>query len=95
MTPKLDWVRSSHSGSEGGECVEVAVHPDARHVHIRDSKDATRPALTVTLAAWVAFVAAAAVSRLSRLTAPPLGNAPADVHLPGADVGVLARTRVA
>ncbi|RST12463.1 DUF397 domain-containing protein, partial [Streptomyces sp. WAC05374] len=37
------WTKSSYSGSQQGECVEVALHP--RTIHVRDSKDITRPAL--------------------------------------------------
>ncbi|MEU5026866.1 DUF397 domain-containing protein [Streptomyces milbemycinicus] len=49
-----------HSGSEGGECVEVATRPDADTVHIRDSKNTTGPILTVTPDAWTQFVGFAA-----------------------------------
>ncbi|MEU7027186.1 DUF397 domain-containing protein [Streptomyces sp. NPDC046275] len=50
-----DWRKSSYSGSEGGACVEVAAHPAA--VHLRDSKlGETSPVLTVSPAAWSAFV---------------------------------------
>ncbi|WP_316753531.1 DUF397 domain-containing protein [Streptomyces herbicida] len=55
----LTWVKSSYSSGEGGECVEVAVASGA--VHVRDSKDTSRPALTVEPAAWAAFVEYAAV----------------------------------
>ncbi|MEU0738811.1 DUF397 domain-containing protein [Streptomyces sp. NPDC006134] len=48
------WRKSSYSGSEGGNCVEVATHPTA--IHIRDSKTPTTPHLTVTPAAWTAFL---------------------------------------
>ncbi|MFC7306380.1 DUF397 domain-containing protein [Streptomyces monticola] len=48
-----DWRKSSYSGSEGGDCLEVAAHPTA--IHIRDSKNPTGPALSVTPAAWAAF----------------------------------------
>ncbi|MET9390623.1 DUF397 domain-containing protein [Streptomyces sp. NPDC006624] len=48
------WGKSSYSGSEGGACLEVATHPTA--VHIRDSKTPTTPHLTVTPAAWNAFL---------------------------------------
>ncbi|MEU4497149.1 DUF397 domain-containing protein [Streptomyces sp. NPDC023998] len=51
---QLAWFKSSYSGAEGGECVEVAVCPDA--VHVRDSKDTTVPVLTVQAQAWDAFV---------------------------------------
>ncbi|MGW0546082.1 DUF397 domain-containing protein [Streptomyces altiplanensis] len=49
------WTKSSYSGSQGGECVEVATCPHA--IHVRDSKDVTRPALTLSPTTWSAFVA--------------------------------------
>ncbi|MFF8290915.1 DUF397 domain-containing protein [Streptomyces sp. NPDC016309] len=48
------WTKSSYSGSQGGDCVEVALLPHA--VHVRDSKDVTRPALTLSTSAWSAFL---------------------------------------
>ncbi|MEU0086813.1 DUF397 domain-containing protein [Streptomyces sp. NPDC006274] len=48
------WRKSTHSGSEGGACVEVATHPAA--IHVRDSKDAGGPVLSLAPAAWTAFV---------------------------------------
>ncbi|MCQ8192587.1 DUF397 domain-containing protein [Streptomyces rugosispiralis] len=48
------WFKSSYSSGEGGECLEVAV--TAQTVLIRDSKDTTRPGLTVGRADWVRFV---------------------------------------
>ncbi|MTE21668.1 DUF397 domain-containing protein [Streptomyces sp. TRM43335] len=56
--PALVWVKSSYSGAEGGQCVEVAVCPGK--VHVRDSKDIARAALAVEPAAWVAFLEFAA-----------------------------------
>ncbi|MFI2432070.1 DUF397 domain-containing protein [Streptomyces sp. NPDC018693] len=50
----LAWFKSSRSAGNGGECVEVAVRPDA--IHIRDSKDTNRPALTVRPSTWTAFI---------------------------------------
>ncbi|WP_373301978.1 MULTISPECIES: DUF397 domain-containing protein [Streptomyces] len=50
-----DWFKSSYSGSEGDNCVEVALRPEA--VHVRDSKDKAIRPLTVTPAAWTAFTA--------------------------------------
>ncbi|MEU4090942.1 DUF397 domain-containing protein [Streptomyces sp. NPDC026673] len=55
MTSRLAWFTSSYSGSEGGDCVEVAHAPGA--VHVRDSKDPAGPALAFTGEAWTAFVA--------------------------------------
>ncbi len=53
-TAALAWFKSSYSGGEGGECVEVAVTPDT--VHVRDSKDKHGPQLTFTPQIWAAFV---------------------------------------
>jgi len=39
----LTWRTSSYSGSNGGNCIEVAITPDT--VAIRDSKDADGPVL--------------------------------------------------
>lgn len=50
----LTWFKSSYSGGEGGNCVEVALCPTA--VHIRDSKDPAGGTLTVAPDAWAAFV---------------------------------------
>ncbi|MFF3561920.1 DUF397 domain-containing protein [Streptomyces sp. NPDC002574] len=58
MTAELAWFKSSYSGSEGGDCVEVAVGPAT--VHVRDSKDPAGPALAFTAEQWSAFVAYAA-----------------------------------
>ncbi|MDX2604119.1 DUF397 domain-containing protein [Streptomyces caniscabiei] len=58
MSDQLQWFKSSHSDSEGGNCVEVAL-PDGRlTVHIRDSKNPTGPTLTLPASAWAAFIAA-------------------------------------
>ncbi|MGW4197179.1 DUF397 domain-containing protein [Streptomyces sp. NPDC005004] len=54
----LAWFKSSYSGTEGGQCVEVA--PSNAVVHVRDSKAAAGPVLTVSHAAWAGFVGAAA-----------------------------------
>ncbi|MEU8616542.1 DUF397 domain-containing protein [Streptomyces sp. NPDC048623] len=51
------WTKSSYSVEQGGDCVEVAACPHA--VHVRDSKDTALPSLTLSPAAWAAFVTAA------------------------------------
>ncbi|MFF5759755.1 DUF397 domain-containing protein [Streptomyces longwoodensis] len=56
MSDRLVWRKSSHSNSEGGNCVEVAVTPET--VHIRDSKTPDPPHLTLPAPAWSAFVGA-------------------------------------
>ena len=57
--PALVWFKSSYSGAEGGQCVEVAATPVT--IHVRDSKDTTRAALAVQPTAWTAFVEFAAL----------------------------------
>lgn len=52
---ELRWFKSSHSGSGGGDCVEVAVGAGA--VYVRDSKvTGGEPVLRVGPAEWAAFV---------------------------------------
>jgi hypothetical protein len=48
------WFKSSYSGDEGGECVEVAA--DLAAVLIRDSKEHAGPRLAFTQGAWSRFV---------------------------------------
>jgi Domain of unknown function (DUF397) len=49
------WRKSSYSGGNGGDCVEVAVLPDARHA-VRDSKDPDGGALVFGTGEWLAFI---------------------------------------
>ncbi|MFF4869424.1 DUF397 domain-containing protein [Streptomyces sp. NPDC000961] len=49
------WRKSSYSGTNGGECIEVADgFPGA--VPVRDSKNPAGPALVMGAEAWQAFV---------------------------------------
>ncbi len=48
-----EWRKSSRSGGNGGNCVEVARNLPV--VAVRDSKDPGGPVLTVEPAAWTAF----------------------------------------
>ncbi|MGW7435885.1 DUF397 domain-containing protein [Streptomyces sp. NPDC054849] len=48
------WRKSSYSGSNGGECVEVAAQPCL--VAVRDSKNPDGPVFTVAAEAFGAFV---------------------------------------
>ncbi|MEU5645751.1 DUF397 domain-containing protein [Streptomyces milbemycinicus] len=59
-TSEPAWFKSSYSGGDGDDCVEVATCPDT--VHIRDSKDQQGPQLAVSPAAWSTFVTYAARS---------------------------------
>ncbi|MFD5034118.1 DUF397 domain-containing protein [Streptomyces sp. NPDC058405] len=69
---QLTWLKSSYSGSDGGDCVEVAwfkssysgsgggdcveVALASNTVHIRDSKNAHGAILRLPAAGWTAFV---------------------------------------
>jgi Domain of unknown function (DUF397) len=49
------WRKSSYSGTNGGECVEVA---DGSGIMVRDTKDnGTGPVLAFTVSAWSRFIA--------------------------------------
>jgi hypothetical protein len=50
---RLAWRTSSYSGSNGGNCVEIATAPDT--VVIRDSKDPHGPVLTFRARDWQRF----------------------------------------
>ncbi|MFB7503401.1 DUF397 domain-containing protein [Streptomyces broussonetiae] len=50
----LEWFKSSYSGNDGPECVEVAISPAT--IHIRDSKDRDHGQLAVSGASWTEFL---------------------------------------
>ncbi|WP_432193020.1 DUF397 domain-containing protein [Streptomyces sp. bgisy027] len=58
MTPKLVWFKSTYSGNDGPDCVEVAISPADTTVHIRDSKDKDGAQLAFADRSWAAFVEA-------------------------------------
>jgi hypothetical protein len=49
----LTWRKSSYSGSNGGNCIEVAATPDA--VAVRDSKNPHGPVLAFGPQDWQRF----------------------------------------
>jgi hypothetical protein len=51
-----DWHKSTRSGGNGGDCVEVAVNLPGI-VAVRDTKDRAAGALVFTDAEWQAFLA--------------------------------------
>ncbi|QQM41665.1 DUF397 domain-containing protein [Streptomyces liliifuscus] len=62
MSTDLNWFKSSYSGSQGGECLEIAIAQTApaaipTTIHVRDSKTPAAPTLRVTPAPWTAFLA--------------------------------------
>ncbi|MGW5396855.1 DUF397 domain-containing protein [Streptomyces sp. NPDC003952] len=59
------WRKSSHSNSDGGECVEIS-DDFATVVPVRDSKDLHGPVLVFPAGGWSAFVAAVKDFQLPR-----------------------------
>ncbi|MFK0216230.1 DUF397 domain-containing protein [Streptomyces sp. NPDC090298] len=57
-TEEPTWFKSSYSGAEGGECVEVAA--STSQVLVRDSKDKAGPVLCLAPQGWATFVGFAA-----------------------------------
>ncbi|MGW2740923.1 DUF397 domain-containing protein [Streptomyces sp. NPDC001450] len=50
----LNWFKSSYSGNDGPECVEVAITPAT--IHIRDSKNREGARLAFRDATWTEFL---------------------------------------
>jgi hypothetical protein len=55
MVNIMNWRKSSYSGSNSGNCTEVATTPGA--VLVRDSKDPGGPVLAFGPTAWATFAA--------------------------------------
>lgn len=57
MTKTHDWIKSSYSDNQGGQCLEWApADAAAGSVPVRDSKDTARTPLTFSPDAWHAFI---------------------------------------
>jgi hypothetical protein len=54
IASSLTWIRSSYSGAEGGQCVEIAAGTHA--VLVRDSKAVPGPVIRVSRDAWAGFI---------------------------------------
>jgi hypothetical protein len=52
---RAKWRKSSHSGHDGGECVEVAAVGGGL-IAVRDSKNPAQPALTFNCTTWDTFI---------------------------------------
>jgi hypothetical protein len=53
MASEKGWRKSSYSGGQGGNCIEVAEND--QRVLVRDTKDSQGPTLRFTADAWKAF----------------------------------------
>jgi ribosomal protein L2 len=56
MTSALEWFKSSYSGSDEPDCVEVAMAPTDTTIHVRDSKNQQGAQLAFASGSWAAFV---------------------------------------
>ncbi|MBQ1119240.1 DUF397 domain-containing protein [Streptomyces smyrnaeus] len=54
--PCTTWRKSSYSGNNGGDCLEVATDYRGPALPVRDSKNPHGPALLVAPHAWQAFI---------------------------------------
>lgn len=66
------WRKSSYSGGQGGDCVEVAARP-ADQLAVRDSRDQAGPVLRFPREAWDVFTAGIKDRRKSALPGRPIG----------------------
>ena len=51
----MTWRKSSYSGGNGGDCVEVGAPAEANRVLVRDTKDRRGPVLAFSPQAWRRF----------------------------------------
>ncbi|WP_217546779.1 DUF397 domain-containing protein [Streptomyces sp. GbtcB6] len=58
MTSTLTWFKSTYSGNDGPDCVEVAISPVTTTVHVRDSKDKDGARLAFGASSWAFFCSA-------------------------------------
>ncbi|MFF4864478.1 DUF397 domain-containing protein [Streptomyces sp. NPDC001231] len=58
---QLCWRKSSYSGSDGGDCVEVTTA--SATVHVRDSKNRALPSISVGAEQWAAFLGSRLIDR--------------------------------
>ncbi|WP_149825158.1 DUF397 domain-containing protein [Streptomyces tailanensis] len=56
MTSALVWFKSSYSGNDEPDCVEVAIAPADTTVRVRDSKNKDKAQLAFRDRSWTAFV---------------------------------------
>jgi hypothetical protein len=63
----MAWRSSSHSGSDGTQCVQVAALAAERVVAARDSKDPDGAILLFLVAEWSDFLTEVKAGRVGRL----------------------------
>ncbi|MEV7907681.1 DUF397 domain-containing protein [Streptomyces anulatus] len=61
--PTARWHKSSLSGDDGSDCVEVAALSGGHHA-LRDTKNRTGPTLILTPDAWATFLTAVKTGHL-------------------------------
>ena len=68
------WRKSSYSGGQGGNCVEVADHSEIGRVLVRDTKDRTGPMLRFAPEVWRRFADQAKGARSLAADPSPQGR---------------------
>ncbi|WP_082032284.1 DUF397 domain-containing protein [Nocardia vulneris] len=99
---RLTWRTSSYSGTNGGQCVEIAFDPATQRVLMRDTKfqrtaagdGADQPVIEIPDSDWPAFLASATTptSGIARKTPSIEPHPSGDVTVRGADGTTLTFT---
>ena len=50
------WIKSSYSGDNGGDCIEIAPAFHGTALPVRDSKNPDGPVLVINRSAWTYFI---------------------------------------
>ena len=66
---ELTWVKSSYSGGQSADCVEIAALPGGGRV-VRDSKDQDGPMLTLNAGQWAELVKSVLGPRTPEIPGP-------------------------
>lgn len=69
LPASITWQKSSRSGPNGGNCVELAALPGGQEIAVRNSRDPEGPALIYTLAEIKALIEGAKDGEFDNLVA--------------------------
>ncbi|GAB3648199.1 DUF397 domain-containing protein [Glycomyces tarimensis] len=69
LPSSISWQKSSRSGPNGGNCVELAALPGRQEIAVRNSRDPEGPALVYTVAEIEALIEGAKDGEFDNLIA--------------------------
>ena len=69
LPQSINWQKSSRSGPNGGNCVELAALPGRQEIAVRNSRDPEGPALVYTIAEIEALIEGAKDGEFDNLIA--------------------------